>query len=498
MQQTYVSDINIPTVLYQLRFCDGSQRYVFKEELSHLTRSRYTKVEKISVVNTQQKFRLTYEDGSSEIGDLTRLLQVRPGDNFLEVDPAPEISLDGTGDGNGDNDGSGDGGVASTGFQVSYFVHDHLGNTRILYHTVLDCENSEVNYLLEHVVDYYPYGKVLREHTNCEDARYLTTHHERDKETDLDYRGARFYDSDIGRFLSLDPLAMEFPGLTAYSYVAGNPAKLVDPDGEAPIDPNRIGFSFGFKFSFSGQYSFNLAVGGSFGGNNFMSAINISTNVYNSGLGTVYGSTGELDTQVDIIASLSVTAGIGRGKPMPLNTFSNSSLSAITNEFGSSFSLGTNFVNNLGGSRDQRVGYVGVRGGDFSFNLYNDFLPYLGDGEDRFWTGGGSVQMGVEGDRTVSIGKDVFTGLRIRNPNSTSKNDRWKIWPGNPANGKYGTYLQYPWQQLLNNGQTQGKMQLGGVGLQVGTSSGSNNMGIQNGIHDHPLFKDPSFYSSAK
>ena len=76
-------------------------------------------------------------------------------------------------------------------------------NTRILYHTVLDCENSEVNYLLEHVVDYYPYGKVLREHTNCEDARYLTTHHERDKETDLDYRGARFYDSDIGRFLSL-------------------------------------------------------------------------------------------------------------------------------------------------------------------------------------------------------------------------------------------------------------------------------------------------------
>ena len=230
MQQTYVSDINIPTVLYQLRFCDGSQRYVFKEELSLLERSRYTKVEKINIVNNQQQFRLTYSDGSSEIANLTQLLQVRHGDNFLEVDPAPEINLDGTGDGNGDNDGSGDGGVASTSFQVSYFVHDHLGNTRILYHTVLDCENSEVNYLLEHVVDYYPYGKVLREHTNCEDARYLTTHHERDKETDLDYRGARFYDSDIGRFLSLDPLAMEYPQWSDYNYVLGNPIRFIDPD----------------------------------------------------------------------------------------------------------------------------------------------------------------------------------------------------------------------------------------------------------------------------
>ena len=125
----------------------------------------------------------------------------------------------------------------SNGFQVSYFVHDHLGNTRIVYHTVLECDQSEVNYILEHTIDYYPYGKVLREHTNCEDARYLTTHHERDKETGLDYRGARFYDSDIGRFLSLDPLAMEFPQWSDYNYVLGNPIRLVDPDGRAPKDP---------------------------------------------------------------------------------------------------------------------------------------------------------------------------------------------------------------------------------------------------------------------
>ena len=56
----------------------------------------------------------------------------------------------------------------------------------------IDCATNDVSYVLEHVVDYYPYGKVLREWVNCERARYLTTYHERDIETGYDYRGARF------------------------------------------------------------------------------------------------------------------------------------------------------------------------------------------------------------------------------------------------------------------------------------------------------------------
>jgi RHS repeat-associated protein len=64
----------------------------------------------------------------------------------------------------------------------------------------------------------------------------MTTHHERDVETGLDYRGARFYDSDVARFLSLDPLAAQFPEWSAYNYVLGNPVMFVDPDGKAPQD----------------------------------------------------------------------------------------------------------------------------------------------------------------------------------------------------------------------------------------------------------------------
>ena len=37
-------------------------------------------------------------------------------------------------------------------------------------------------------------------------------------------------------FLSVDPLADQFPGYTPYNYTLNNPIKLIDPDGRAPQD----------------------------------------------------------------------------------------------------------------------------------------------------------------------------------------------------------------------------------------------------------------------
>ena len=55
---------------------------------------------------------------------------------------------------------------------------------------------------------------------------------ERDSETGFSYFGARYYDSDIlTGWLSVDPLADKYPGLSPYAYCAWNPVKLVDPDG---------------------------------------------------------------------------------------------------------------------------------------------------------------------------------------------------------------------------------------------------------------------------
>ena len=111
--------------------------------------------------------------------------------------------------------------------EATFFLYDHLGNTRVSY----SVSNSAVPAVV-YAGDYYPYGKVLREFDNGDGDRYLTTHHERDKETGLDYRGARYYDSDVGRFLSLDPMAKEYPTLSPYTYVGNNPVVFVDPDGK--------------------------------------------------------------------------------------------------------------------------------------------------------------------------------------------------------------------------------------------------------------------------
>ena len=59
---------------------------------------------------------------------------------------------------------------------------------------------------------------------------------ERDSETGFSYFGARYYDSDLMTgWLSVDPMADKYPGLSPYAYCAWNPIKLVDPDGETPI-----------------------------------------------------------------------------------------------------------------------------------------------------------------------------------------------------------------------------------------------------------------------
>ena len=91
--------------------------------------------------------------------------------------------------------------------------------------------------------------KILREYVNGEQEKFLTTHHERDVETGLDYRGARFYDADVARFLSLDPLAKKYSNLSPYNYVAGNPLIFIDSDGK------EIQFAAGSSKEFLNAFS---------------------------------------------------------------------------------------------------------------------------------------------------------------------------------------------------------------------------------------------------
>jgi RHS repeat-associated protein len=54
------------------------------------------------------------------------------------------------------------------------------------------------------------------------------TEKERDKESGWDYFGARNYDSDLGRWLQVDPLADKYPGWSPYNYCHNNPLNRID------------------------------------------------------------------------------------------------------------------------------------------------------------------------------------------------------------------------------------------------------------------------------
>ncbi|MDL2230805.1 RHS repeat-associated core domain-containing protein [Bacteroidales bacterium OttesenSCG-928-L19] len=54
---------------------------------------------------------------------------------------------------------------------------------------------------------------------------------EKDVESGYSYFGARYYNSDLSIWLSVDPLAGKYPSLSPYVYCANNPVMLVDPDG---------------------------------------------------------------------------------------------------------------------------------------------------------------------------------------------------------------------------------------------------------------------------
>jgi hypothetical protein len=185
----------------------------------------------------------------------------------------------------------------------------------------------------------------------------------------------------------------------------------------------------------------------------------------------------------DLSISPAFTYGSGQSNSVTLNTFNNNMASGVSNNFENSVTLGTNFVLNSDG-RNQRVGYAGFKSGKVDFSFYNDVIPVLGDRDDRWWTGGGSLNIG-----NFSLATDVFTGLRDRTYYDP-KEKAWTQLPGNPAGGTFGTYIQTPYEQSLNSGQTLFGVRFGNIS--VSSQVHGNQMWSQDFIHNNlglpPIF----------
>ena len=81
----------------------------------------------------------------------------------------------------------------------------------------------------------------INQRTSDYSERFTFTGKERDEETGYGYFGARYMDHELmTMWLSVDPMADKYPGISPYAYCAWNPVKLVDPDGrEMDVPPTK-------------------------------------------------------------------------------------------------------------------------------------------------------------------------------------------------------------------------------------------------------------------
>jgi len=115
------------------------------------------------------------------------------------------------------------------GLSYEYFLKDHLGNTRVVF-------GSEGAVL--QTTDYYPFGMAHTPKAKENENRYLYNGKEQQdalisgvKFDWYDY-GARFYDPQLGRFHSVDPMVENgHHNYTTYAYAYNNPILYIDPLG---------------------------------------------------------------------------------------------------------------------------------------------------------------------------------------------------------------------------------------------------------------------------
>ncbi len=91
--------------------------------------------------------------------------------------------------------------------------------------------------------EYEPWGKKrLNDDASHDNVRDYTGH-VYDKDTQLTYMQARYYDAEIGRFMGIDPVGFREDNpisFNRYAYANNNPYKFVDPNGEdAKITYNK-------------------------------------------------------------------------------------------------------------------------------------------------------------------------------------------------------------------------------------------------------------------
>jgi RHS repeat-associated protein len=160
-----------------------------------------------------------------------------------------------------------------------YFYHpDHLGSSSFI--------TNRAGNAIEHL-QYLPYGETfVSQRSGNYDTPYKFSGKEKDDETQYSYFGARYYDSDLSIWLSVDPMADQNFGISPYNYCHNNPVIIIDPDG---MNDGWVQTSDGIYWdkNINSQDDFNKSgiTGKYLGQTGFGKDANSNSNIFYSGSG---------------------------------------------------------------------------------------------------------------------------------------------------------------------------------------------------------------------
>jgi RHS repeat-associated protein len=105
-----------------------------------------------------------------------------------------------------------------------FFYHpDHLGSSNF----ITDAAGDGYQHL-----QYLPFGETaVSQKVSWWSTPYQFTGKEKDDETGYNYFGARYYNSDLSVWLSVDPMSDKAPSWSPYRYCFQNPLNITDPIG---------------------------------------------------------------------------------------------------------------------------------------------------------------------------------------------------------------------------------------------------------------------------
>ncbi len=218
-------------------------------------------------------------------------------------------------------------------------------------------------------------------------------------------------------------------------------------------------YNYRFKFTayafVTGEYGFSLGFSNWVTYNRWQPAENFSINAHFGKNNIGNRNKAYNKWQLNVISSFFLTYGFSNRRVEffdEINPFYFGNSSAIFHNYNHAITLGSSFVALPKGigrniqtprNRSQQLVYLQWKHGGFQFNIYEDYLVFtdnaffgmLADNRDRYYTGGGNIQLRLNKNFTLKYYTEMYTGNSY-----TDRDDYPDLVTEDTTDGNYFSY----------------------------------------------------------